>query len=76
MKDKNFYNITNSMIYAELKAVRSDLEALRDTNDNAHNNILIKHQKNRAEIDMVKYISAGALGIGLFLSANLIIKII
>jgi hypothetical protein len=69
---KTFVRITNQDIYAEIKGLRTDLGTLREHNDKAHGIILTKHMNNQAEIKVIRWISASALGIAVFISALLI----
>ena len=73
---KTFIRITNQDIYNEIKVIKADLTKFRADNETQHDSITSQHQKNKAEIDLVKYMAGGALSIGLFLSANLILKVL
>ena len=73
---KTFIRITNQDIYNEIKAIKADLTKFRTDNETQHDIITSEHSKNKAEIDLVKYMAGGALSIGLFLSANLILKVL
>ena len=69
---KTFIKVTNGDIYTEIKALRTDLQGFRTQNNHEHGEIIGKHQKNKAEIDITKWIAGSALGISVFISALMI----
>jgi len=73
---KTFIKITNRDIYTEIKAIESQLKTFEDNNETAHATIIGEHEKNKGRIEFVKWIASSALGIGVFLCANLMIKIL
>ena len=73
---KTFIKITNRDIYTEIKAIESQLKTFEDNNETAHSTIIREHEKNKGRIEIVKWFAMSALGIGVFLCANLIIKVL
>ena len=66
---KTFVRITQQDVYDELKS-------FKESNSKEHQEIINKHSDNKAEIDMVKWISGAALGMSIFVCAGLITKIL
>ena len=73
---RTFIKISNLDIYQEIKVIESQLKTLEGNNETAHATIIGEHEKNKGRIEFVKWIASSALGIGVFLCANLIIKIL
>ena len=66
---KTFIKITNEMIYNELKQFEKD-------NEEAHKQIITKHDTNKASIDVLKWVAGSALAIGVFVCAGLVTKVL